>query len=126
MKLTKQTCDALWSKCIRELAGNKSELSGKTERLNAHHIKGKGNLALRYSLLNGICLTVGEHFFTAHRQDRQDGFNKRVEALRGRDIWKKLDALKRCKGKKLSTYYLILEEQLYLIKSGKLTRKEIK
>jgi hypothetical protein len=68
---TKKHCDELWSKLVKLRAGNKSELSGKTKSLHSHHIFGKPNLRLRYELDNGICLTSGEHFYTAHVQGRK-------------------------------------------------------
>ena len=67
----------LWSLCVKTKAGFKSEYSGKAGRqiggeaiLNAHHLLGKPNFALRYSLDSGICLTNGEHNFTAHSTSR--------------------------------------------------------
>jgi len=58
--------DDLWSRCIKARDKNRSQLSGKTENLNAHHILGKATHRLRYHLDNGITITGGEHRFTAH------------------------------------------------------------
>ena len=61
MNANQKRCDALWSLAIKARAGQKSELSGSPKNLRAHHVFQKGNLLLRYSLDNGICLTESEH-----------------------------------------------------------------
>lgn len=58
--------DELWSYAVKLRAGFKSELSGKTEGLNSHHILGKSTHRLRWDIDNGICITNGEHKFIAH------------------------------------------------------------
>ena len=77
----KKICDQIWSECVKTKAGHKSELSGKTEKLQAHHICGKGSVYLRYEIDNGICLTAGEHKFIAHRQDRYESFRQSVQVM---------------------------------------------
>ena len=111
MKLPKKTndrkyCDKLWAKIVKYRAGNKSELSGKTGALHAHHVFGKGNLRLRFEFDNGVCLTSGEHFYIAHVQGRQYQIfdllklklgKKRyaeVEAMRGKSYKSYLPAIK--------------------------------
>ena len=59
----------LWAADVKAHAGYKSEFSGKTGVLCAHHIHRKQNLWLRYDLRNGICLTMGEHKYGAHGPD---------------------------------------------------------
>lgn len=95
----KKECDLLWSETIKARAGYKSELSGKTERLNSHHLKGKNSYALRYSLENGFCCTSGEHNFGFHNTERRASFEERVKRLRGADIFERLEKLKWCKSK---------------------------
>ena len=61
-KLEKE-CYSLWAEIVKLLAHNRSEISGKTGVLHAHHIFHRGsNTNLRYDLNNGVCLTSGEHF----------------------------------------------------------------
>lgn len=105
-KTLKDECDRLWKESIYAFAEFKSEYSGKHGRqiggdniLHAHHIRGKSSYALRYSFLNGVCLTSGEHKFIAHHQGRQDTFEKFIIKLRGKDVYDKLDSLKWYKGK---------------------------
>ena len=95
----KKECGILWAKCVKARAGWKSELSGKTENLNAHHLRGKSNYMLRFSLDNGFCLTNGEHFYIAHNTGRQQGFEERVKAIRGADVFEKLELLRSFSGK---------------------------
>ena len=62
--------DAAWSKLVKLKAGNKCAVCGKTKPLNSHHIYSRGNMALKWSLDNGICLCVGHHVgfkFSAHK-----------------------------------------------------------
>jgi len=54
-------CDALWSYAVKAKAGFKSQLSGNILQLNSHHVFRKPNLALRYDLMNGLCVTNNEH-----------------------------------------------------------------
>jgi len=93
-KRLKKLCDKLWAECIKLRAGGKSEYSGKTERLHAHHIVGKSCYRLRYELLNGVCLTAGEHCFIAHRADRYETFRKFVKRVRGEAFYEQMDILK--------------------------------
>lgn len=76
--------DLLWSQAVKLRAGNVSEYSSKSERLNSHHISGKGTHRLRWELDNGVCITSGEHLYIAHRQDRASDF--RVWAMKKRGL----------------------------------------
>lgn len=96
---TRTALDKLWADCVKAKAGFKSEMSGKTENLHAHHINGKANLRSRYELENGICLTGGEHFFIAHHAGRQEKFKSFVKTLRGEDIFERLQLLNSYSGK---------------------------
>ncbi len=103
--------DTLWAKLIKKRAGYTSEVSGACGMnviLEAHHIHGKANLALRYSLLSGICITNIEHNYHAHghenhgrtRQHPYAGrslykkFREKVKELRGNDIYERLQEIK--------------------------------
>jgi len=69
--------DTLWYDAIKKRAGYKSELSraegkqiGGEVILGSHHIVGKANQFLRYSLDNGICLENSrEHIFGVHSKN---------------------------------------------------------
>jgi hypothetical protein len=93
-KQLKAYLDQLWSLCVKVRAGFRSELSGKTEALQSHHLLAKPNYVLRYSLDNGISVTSGEHHYGFHNPNRQYEYNKRVEALRGKNVFDKLYDLK--------------------------------
>jgi len=106
IKSLKQQCDDLWKLLIKMRACYKSELSQKEGRqiqgehiLHAHHLAYKPNYRLRYDLDNGICLTAGEHHFQAHHPGRKSKFEEKVKAIRGPDIFDKLEELKISNGK---------------------------
>lgn len=107
--------DLLWSKIIKAKAEYICEISlelgkdiGGDFILEAHHINGKKNYQLRYSLLNGICLTDIQHNFHAHGNENHArtrhhpyvgrSLNKRfrdnVKMLRGADVYEKLQVIK--------------------------------
>lgn len=90
----KQECDKLWSRLIKLRAGNKSELSGKTENLHSHHIFGKPNLRLRYELDNGICLTAGEHKFIAHHEGRRHKIIELATIRNGKKRMRELEMMR--------------------------------
>lgn len=104
-------CDDIWARCIKKRANYTSEISGECGNgviLEAHHIHGKANFALRYSLLSGICITNVEHNYHAHghenhgrtRQHPYAGrslykkFRENVKKLRGEDIYERLQEIK--------------------------------
>lgn len=72
-KPTKKELDELWAKAVKLRDGNKSVYSGKTDRLNSHHILHKPNYRLRWALDNGITITSGEHRFVAHGGGNRSG-----------------------------------------------------
>ena len=87
----------LWSECIKLRAGYKSEISGIEGSVAAHHILGKSNHHLRFSLENGICiLNQVEHFFGIHSSDplKVEIYRARIKRVRGEDIYDKLLPLK--------------------------------
>lgn len=54
--------DALWREIVFVRAGYRSEISGRSDIVQAHHIFPKGrHPRLRWWVINGICLTKGEH-----------------------------------------------------------------
>lgn len=68
--LSNSTLDKMWSKKVRDLAGNKCELCNCSEGLNAHHINGRKNYNTRWYIGNGICLCNNCHqksMFSAHK-----------------------------------------------------------
>ncbi|MEA2036106.1 MAG: hypothetical protein U9O94_01255 [Nanoarchaeota archaeon] len=96
-KRQKDVCDALWNKIIKLRAKKRSELSGLEGMIAAHHICGKSTYALRYSLDNGICLlNRSEHIYGIHSNDPMvvERFTARIKALRGQDIYERLEPLK--------------------------------
>ena len=108
-----KVCTKLWADCVKAKAGWKSELSGKSEGLHAHHLIGKPNYRLRFHIENGICLTAGEHFFVAHNTGREADFKKRVRLLRGHDIFERLEEFSHYNGKTdLGGVKVYLQEQL--------------
>lgn len=82
---TEKELNTLWATVIKARAGWKSEWSGKTERLNAHHIHGKSNYRLRFELKNGVCITSGEHKYIAHHSGRSAKFKEWAINLHGLD-----------------------------------------
>ena len=114
--LVKQ-CDEIWSMKIRESTHFTSEYSGKEYDkdsgiyLCVHHLIGKPNYRMRYELLNGICLTLGEHKWIAHHTGRQEDFRKRVKEIKGDDIFDRLDEMYRMSMREKSNIRLI---KLYL------------
>lgn len=62
--------DNLWSKTVKDRAGNKCEYCGKDSGLNSHHIFSRSNKRVRWDLDNGICVCVLHHvfgMFSAHK-----------------------------------------------------------
>lgn len=120
-KSLKEQCEDLWHEIIKARAGYASEISGKeglqiggSSVVAAHHIYGKSNYLLRFSLENGICTTCGEHNFDAHgERSRQDVFEDKVKKLRGEDIYQKMRMLKTSNGKSdLKLVFIYLTEEL--------------
>ena len=88
-KTLKTKLDKAWSLAIRKRAGNKCEVCGKKESLNAHHIVGRRNLRLRWELYNGVALCAGHHTFkleSAHQDS--EWFHFWLEEHRWEDLCK--------------------------------------
>ena len=96
-----KVCDEIWSQVVRQRAEYESEYSGKPYDkengiyLCAHHLIGKPNYRMRYELLNGFCLTLGEHKWIAHHEGRVAAFKEVVKSVRGDDIFEILDEMYR-------------------------------
>jgi hypothetical protein len=111
--------DEIWFELIKALAYYKCEFSGEDglqiggdSVLNSHHINGKPNLRLRYETENGICVTNGIHNFVIHNAGRaEDGRNK-IKAIRGVNIFERLNILKQCSGGSQKLYTIKLEQDL--------------
>ena len=78
----------LWSLIVKERAGNRCEICGKTTGLNSHHIFGKKSQIKRFDIDNGICLCISHHTYgqvCAHSTsyDGQKEFHKILEEIRG-------------------------------------------
>jgi hypothetical protein len=71
IKLLMRLCLFLWKAVVKAKAGGVCEYSGKTKRLQIHHIESYStNKGLRYDPRNGICLTMTFHKwggFSAHK-----------------------------------------------------------
>ena len=120
MKLTKSThkqlkyeCDNLWAELVKARAGYKSEISGKTENLHVHHLRGKANYRLRYDLEGGVCCTGGEHFFGFHVAGRREKYEAIIAKKRRKDLFDYLDSLNNeiCKTR-LQDAYVYLKSEL--------------
>ena len=121
MKSLFKECQDLWSEVVRKRAGYQSEYSDKHYDkengiyLCAHHLIGKPNYRMRFELLNGFCLTLGEHKFIAHHQGREEAFKEVVKEKRGDDIFDRLNEMYRLSktgGTDLGLVKLCLDEQL--------------
>jgi hypothetical protein len=112
MRPTIKDLDKLWADVVKARAGHKSEYSGKTERLNAHHIHGKPNYRLRYELDNGVSITSGEHKFIAHHTGRQENFKQWAMRLRGLNNEKAGILAMGCGASDLFLIKLLLEKEL--------------
>lgn len=93
--------DFLWSLYIKARAGFKTEIplkkgSSEDHILNSHHLVRKPNLLLRYSYDNGICITNGQHRFGFHGKDYLY-MEEQVRLLRGEDVYKNLEKLRKVK-----------------------------
>ena len=94
-KSLKKTCDELLRTLCLIKAGGRSEISGKLDTtLQVHHIVGKPNYFLRYHLENCIVLTIGEHKWGIHNPNREEQFREKIKAVRGQDIYEKLEQYK--------------------------------
>jgi len=119
-KSLKKQNDDLWAEIIKRKAGYKSELSGELGKqaggiitLASHHILGKSNNKLRWSLRNGICLNnYTEHLWGIHNRNDPLKANRIFNLILiyiGKERKEYLDLIKVFKGKtdlKLTKIYL--------------------
>lgn len=59
--------DTKWSESVRNRAGNKCEVCGSTNHVQAHHIVDRSIWQLRHDLTNGICVCVLHHKYNRLR-----------------------------------------------------------
>lgn len=92
MKISKKkrpannTLDKLWSKKVKELAGQQCEICHETKGLSAHHIQPRKIYSTRWFVPNGICLCKDCHVsspFSAHKNPLS--FILALLDLRGRE-----------------------------------------
>ena len=115
-------CTKLWTSIIKLKAGHKSEYSGKSGILHAHHILGKSSYALRFDTRGGICLTAGEHNFKAHSDNNynfQTELREIVKRREGDNIIEILEMQKNRTGARLEIIVLELEQEYKELKSKK-------
>lgn len=69
-----RVCDDLWAIKVKERAGWKCEVCGKTPTnnkgtilLQSHHVIPRTNYATRFRLENGVCLCYKDHIHYAHK-----------------------------------------------------------
>ena len=114
-------CDKLWAEVVKKRAGYKSEYSGKAYDkengvyLAAHHLIYKHNYRMRFEILNGFCLTIGEHKFIAHHPHREEAFKEVVKQVKGDDIFDRLNEMYRLSktgGTDLGLVEIYLKQQL--------------
>ena len=61
-KYWRTKADKLWSKVVRDNAGNKCEVCGDSEStLNAHHLFDRARKDTRHLTANGVCLCPTHH-----------------------------------------------------------------
>lgn len=90
-------CDRLWALLVKARAGYQSEISGRREGLNSHHLLGKSgrHAGLRWEPLNGVSCTSGEHFFGFHHAGNRSKYEEIINRLRGGNLFEKLEELAR-------------------------------
>lgn len=91
-KSQERILDALWSRAVKKVAGDRCERCYKSNPLNSHHCIGRRNKTLRHVIENGVSLCVACHFFA-----EQNGiaFAKWIVAKRGEEWWTKLEIASR-------------------------------
>ena len=109
-----------WSVLIKALADFTCEITGKPvwdypeTVLQAHHLAGKKTLALRYSLLNGICIDRSIHGYGFHHPDKSKSTTYELKAtqVKGKCLWEELEKLKKEPNESLDEYEDFLIESL--------------
>jgi hypothetical protein len=97
-----QQCMDLWAEVVKLRANSMSEYDCATHDLQSHHIMGKSNDWLRFSLDNGICLTSYQHGCLAHGRAgkaKEQQFAEWVMKYVSQERWNKLLILKHKSGK---------------------------
>jgi len=61
--MTKKQKDKEWSAKVKENAGYRCEITGKTINLVSHHIVSRNIYAVRWDLDNGVCVSKSNHYF---------------------------------------------------------------
>lgn len=103
--------DKLWSKKVKEDAGFRCEVCGKSNdecQLHPHHFWGRRIRATRWLLENGICLCASHHTMglqSAHESPAW--FIKYMRDLRGEEWYKSLEIQSNQKFK--GTYQQVLD-----------------
>jgi len=93
VKITTKTLDGLWRQAVKKLAGDKCEKCGSTRYLNAHHVFGRRNYAVRWEINNGVALCAKHHTFSnefsAHQTSTR--FKDWIENKRGKKWYQDLN-----------------------------------
>ena len=92
--------DNLWSRLVKEKAGNKCEYCDKNSGLNSHHVFSRSNKRVRWDLDNGVCVCVLHHIFglfSAHKAPIE--FVEWLKDYRGEDWYNQLRVKARVNGK---------------------------
>ena len=79
--------DTCWREIVKNRAGMKCEKCGKDKNLNAHHIFGRRNKAVRWEISNGCCLCAKHHTFSSTFSAHQapTAFSEWIIGVRGRE-----------------------------------------
>ena len=93
VKITTKTLDKLWRMAVKKLAGDECEYCGATKYLNAHHVFGRRNFAVRWEINNGVSLCAKHHTFSnefsAHQTPTR--FKDWIIEKRGQDWYDELN-----------------------------------
>jgi len=57
----RRKADKAWSELVRGIAGNKCEICGSTDHVQAHHIIDRSVWQLRHCVMNGVSLCPSHH-----------------------------------------------------------------
>ena len=88
----KKYLDDVWSKAVKERAGNHCEKCGSIKGLNSHHVFSRRYMTIRHDIENGVCLCSAHHWPWAHHCSGE--FHIWIIAKRGQEWFDKLQALK--------------------------------
>jgi len=77
LKKLKSRCHSLWSRMVRDLAGNRCVFCGDTKYIHAHHIEDSRLCpSLRYDIRNGLSCCASHHKFSSEAKGRGDAVHK--------------------------------------------------